>query len=1054
MANRPGYAGYRRADQQITSSSPSSNSPSYGKLPGLRNDPPPPTPPPTLASTKTTGPPVAMGNHIDSAPKQVEPPRPAPRRTTSQSQPSETNRTSTPVERTANLDSDSASQVLPKPITNEDFQAMIPAHFLNPSLGQNSSQDSTSTVTVTIKNPETHLPEDLSFPPAPTGLGKVTETITKSTFTEKVVTRVTDNKLVESVIIEEVALLKEGGSLGFSIIGGTDHSCTPFGAKEPGIFISHVVPGGIAAKSGKLRMGDRILQVNGEDITKLSHQEAVMLLLKHKDEIRLTVQHDPLPEGFQALRIVKAPGEKLGMHIKGGLRGHRGNPLDRTDEGVFISKINSGGAAKRDGRLKVGMRLLEVNGVSLLGASHQEAVNVLRSCGNDIHIAVCKGYEKADVERLMSEGRLSRESKSVSQSVSSLDREDESSVTIRQEEEMKQELVQWEKEEEDQQREIVAAKEKSTPDRVLEVVRAVETLVNKPSSPTDMQGPPKSPGGSKSQDLKTTTIVMSKHTLAPQAGSPVPADSSTLPHARSAPPVPTPAPQYATLPGKHPNPAPLHAPRSPPPAVPTKPPVAAKPVYSDRSRDSTPPPPQVTNYPPYAGGYPPAQVGYPPSQPAMYSYAIPFPVAQFPPNSQVPYPHYAYPVPPAVPPPPPPVQVISDGSSSSNDEEDSVDPIARSKMPSARLTGRSLHPLEVGLGVSDESPHSPAVNNGVVPAMKKMSVSDKMKFFEKAMEEQHQPSPKPEKVFSFISADELELMKQEEERKIAALSKEELKSWTQLDEVDEDAEEEGERRPTIKVQPAVTGMGSIRTAKAERRMKEKLQQEGLLSEDEDKELSPAEQRALKAEKRAAWRQARLKSLEQDALQAQIVIKEMSKMIDSKPGGGGYNEENRSSANTNSIGNKSSATIVTNNNTDQENNIEQRTGLRPSSDDFPQLFVRAKEGATKVNESERVVGEKVTRKTEEYVDELTGERKVRTVEYVEKLIEREVETLKEKIISLELTNREPELNGAEEDEGEGDDEPTTPVSPTPSEDPSVGSGTGKRRKRKRSKKGKH
>jgi len=50
---------------------------------------------------------------------------------------------------------------------------------------------------------------------------------------------------------------------------------------------------------------------------------------------------------------VKAEGEKLGMHIKGGLRAHRGNPLDRTDEGVFVSKINSGGAAKRDGRLKV-----------------------------------------------------------------------------------------------------------------------------------------------------------------------------------------------------------------------------------------------------------------------------------------------------------------------------------------------------------------------------------------------------------------------------------------------------------------------------------------------------------------------------------------------------------------------------------------------------------------------------------------------------------------------------------------------------------------------------
>jgi protein scribble len=35
------------------------------------------------------------------------------------------------------------------------------------------------------------------------------------------------------------------------------------------------------------------------------------------------------------------------------MKAHRGNPLDRSDEGVFVSKINSGGAAKRDGRLKV-----------------------------------------------------------------------------------------------------------------------------------------------------------------------------------------------------------------------------------------------------------------------------------------------------------------------------------------------------------------------------------------------------------------------------------------------------------------------------------------------------------------------------------------------------------------------------------------------------------------------------------------------------------------------------------------------------------------------------
>lgn len=51
--------------------------------------------------------------------------------------------------------------------------------------------------------------------------------------------------------------------------------------------------------SGKLRMGDRILKVNGTDVTSATHQEAVMELLRPCDEIVLTCQHDPLPAGFQ-----------------------------------------------------------------------------------------------------------------------------------------------------------------------------------------------------------------------------------------------------------------------------------------------------------------------------------------------------------------------------------------------------------------------------------------------------------------------------------------------------------------------------------------------------------------------------------------------------------------------------------------------------------------------------------------------------------------------------------------------------------------------------------
>jgi protein scribble len=78
-------------------------------------------------------------------------------------------------------------------------------------------------------------------------------------------------------------------------------------------------------------------------------------------------------------------------------------------EGVFISKINSSGAVRRDGRLKVGMRILEVNGQSLLGATHQEAVESLRLSANKLNLVVCKGYEKSDlIHGMISSGTGSR----------------------------------------------------------------------------------------------------------------------------------------------------------------------------------------------------------------------------------------------------------------------------------------------------------------------------------------------------------------------------------------------------------------------------------------------------------------------------------------------------------------------------------------------------------------------------------------------------------------------------------------------------------------------
>lgn len=66
-----------------------------------------------------------------------------------------------------------------------------------------------------------------------------------------------------------VRLLKHGSDkpLGFYIRDGTSVRVTPSGLeKMPGIFISRLVPGGLAESTGLLAVNDEVLEVNGIDV--------------------------------------------------------------------------------------------------------------------------------------------------------------------------------------------------------------------------------------------------------------------------------------------------------------------------------------------------------------------------------------------------------------------------------------------------------------------------------------------------------------------------------------------------------------------------------------------------------------------------------------------------------------------------------------------------------------------------------------------------------------------------------------------------------------------
>ncbi|XP_042303780.1 PDZ domain-containing protein 2 [Sceloporus undulatus] len=99
-------------------------------------------------------------------------------------------------------------------------------------------------------------------------------------------------------------------------------------------------------------------------------------------------------EGCRIWKMAMMKGtDGLGIQITGG-RGSKRSP-----HAIIIARVEEGGSAHRDGRLKVGDELLMINGQSLVGLSHQDAVALLRSAEGLIYLVVAS-REGADEDFL------------------------------------------------------------------------------------------------------------------------------------------------------------------------------------------------------------------------------------------------------------------------------------------------------------------------------------------------------------------------------------------------------------------------------------------------------------------------------------------------------------------------------------------------------------------------------------------------------------------------------------------------------------------------------
>ncbi|XP_032385447.1 partitioning defective 3 homolog B isoform X3 [Etheostoma spectabile] len=164
------------------------------------------------------------------------------------------------------------------------------------------------------------------------------------------------------------------------------------------ILVKNILARGAAVKDGRLQSGDRILEVNGVDITGVGQEELVCMLRstrqgesvclvvlrqediclprEMKDEIS-RVAGFVLENGKEQLTFEVPLNDTgsagLGISLKGNKSRETGEDL-----GIFIKSIIHGGAAYKDGRLCVNDQMVAVNGESLLGHSNHVAMETLR----------------------------------------------------------------------------------------------------------------------------------------------------------------------------------------------------------------------------------------------------------------------------------------------------------------------------------------------------------------------------------------------------------------------------------------------------------------------------------------------------------------------------------------------------------------------------------------------------------------------------------------------------------------------------------------------------